>query len=74
MRSGKLYVCPRCGKENLSVHRKTYEKIIIVFCDNCHLNASFEPSKEADYDPTKSWEVFTAGYKMVRVRRCQAEI
>jgi transcription elongation factor Elf1 len=60
----KLFVCPDCGKQNLSIHRKTYEKTIIVFCDNCHFNSSFEPSKEAYYDENKSLEEFTANYKL----------
>lgn len=50
------------------MHRKTYEQIIIVFCDNCHFNSSFEPSEEAYYDMDKSWEEFGANYKMVHVK------
>jgi len=61
--SSKLFVCPQCGNQSLSVIRKTYEQTIIVFCSNCHLNSSFEPSMEAYYDIDKAWEEFTAKFK-----------
>jgi transcription elongation factor Elf1 len=61
--SSKLFVCPQCGNESLSVIRKTYEQTIIVFCSNCHINYSFEPSMEAYYDINKAVEEFTAKFK-----------
>ena len=63
--SSKLFVCPQCGNQSLSVIRKTYEQTIIVFCNNCHLNSSFEPSIDAYFDPNKCWEEFTAKYEVV---------
>jgi hypothetical protein len=68
--SGKLYVCPQCGKESLSIHWKTYERTIIAFCDNCHFSSSFEPSKEAFYDTNKAWEEFIASYKIIDQDDC----
>jgi transcription elongation factor Elf1 len=61
---GKLFVCPECGEQNLSIHRKTYENVIIVFCSSCRLISSFEPSKEAYYDLNNAWEEFTSNYKL----------
>ena len=61
--STKLFVCPQCGNESLSVIRKTYEQTIIAFCSNCNLNSSFEPSMEAYYDMNKAVEEFTAKFK-----------
>jgi transcription elongation factor Elf1 len=63
--SGELFVCPECGKQNLSIHRKTYEQILMVFCSSCNLNFSFEPSEAAYFDKNKSLEEFTANYRMV---------
>jgi len=59
----KLFICPQCSKQTLTIHKKTYEKVILAFCINCHFNSSFEPSKEAYYDPNKTWEELTADYK-----------
>ena len=64
--TAKLFFCPECGKQSLSIHRKTYEKTIIVFCDNCHLNSSFEPSIDAYYDADKSCEEFKANYHIMK--------
>ena len=64
--ASELFVCPRCGKQKLSIHRKTYEKTILVFCDDCHLTSSFEPSQEGYYDMDKSWEEFIANYKITQ--------
>lgn len=61
--SSSLFVCPACGKESLTIHRRTYEKLISVFCDDCHLIFSFEPSDEAYFDPLKSLEEFKAKFK-----------
>ena len=61
--SSKLHVCPKCGNESLSVIRKTYEQTIIVFCSNCHLNYSFEPSIEAYFDMNRAVEEFSAKFK-----------
>jgi transcription elongation factor Elf1 len=61
--SSKLFVCPKCGNQSLSVIRKTYEQTIIVFCSSCNFNSSFEPSIEAYFDVKKSWQEFTASYK-----------
>ena len=65
--TGKLFVCPKCGKQSFSIHKKTYENIVIAFCDNCHLNSSFEPSREANYDINRSWEEFAANYKIRQI-------
>jgi transcription elongation factor Elf1 len=65
--TSRLFVCPECGKESFSIHRKTYENIVIAFCDNCHLNSSFEPSREANYDAKRSWEEFAANYKIRQI-------
>jgi hypothetical protein len=64
--SGKLFVCPECGKHKLYLHRKTYEQIIIVCCDSCHFNSSFEPSKEAYYDENEAWKEFKAKYRAIQ--------
>ena len=29
--TSKLFVCPKCGKQSFSIHRKTYENIVIAF-------------------------------------------
>ncbi len=58
-----LFVCPKCGKSTLSIHRKTYEKTVIFFCTNCHLSATYTPSKNAYLDATLSWQEFTAKYQ-----------
>lgn len=58
-----LFVCPRCGKPTLSVHRKTYERTVIFNCNSCRLNTEFEPSKEAYFDAAASWQEFTAQQK-----------
>ena len=65
--ASELFVCPRCGEQKLSIHRKTYEKTILVFCDNCQLTSSFEPSQEAYYDLDKSWEEFITNYKITQI-------
>jgi transcription elongation factor Elf1 len=65
--TSRLFVCPKCGKQSFSIHRKTYENIVIAFCGNCHLNSSFEPSREANYDPNRSWEEFAANYKIRQI-------
>jgi predicted RNA-binding Zn-ribbon protein involved in translation (DUF1610 family) len=66
--AGKFFACPECGKQDLTIHRKTYEQTIIVYCDSCHFTSSYEPSKEAYYDTNKAWEEVTANYKMVHSR------
>ncbi len=43
------------------------EQIIIFFCESCHLNSSFEPSKETYYDTSKSWQEFTENYRMLHL-------
>ncbi|MGD6852474.1 MAG: hypothetical protein ACQCN6_10495 [Candidatus Bathyarchaeia archaeon] len=59
-----MYVCPKCGKQRISLHRRTYEKQVIVFCDNCRFNGSVTPSKEAYLDSDKAWEEFLASYNL----------
>ncbi|NLF87432.1 hypothetical protein GX563_01260 [Candidatus Bathyarchaeota archaeon] len=58
-----LFVCPKCGKSTLSIHRKTYEKTVIFFCTSCHLSATYVPSKEAYLDAMLSWREFTSKYQ-----------
>ena len=53
----KLLVCPECGKQNLFLHRKTYEQTIIFCCNSCRLTSSFEPLKDAYYDENEAWRV-----------------
>ena len=58
----RLFVCPQCGQETLWIHLQTYEELVQAFCNNCHLNISFKPSKEACHDSTKTWEELKANY------------
>ncbi len=62
-----LFVCPKCGKSTLSIHRKTYEKTVIFFCTNCHLSTTYAPSKDAYLDAALSWREFTAKYQQTRI-------
>jgi len=66
--TGKLFSCPRCGKETLLLHKKTYEPVTLASCSNCRFNSSFEPSKEAYYDLNKAWEELIANYKRARTK------
>ncbi|HSV49185.1 MAG TPA: hypothetical protein VLH35_02630 [Candidatus Acidoferrales bacterium] len=55
-----LFVCPQCGKPTLSIHRKTYERSIIVFCTNCHLHSTYIPTKDAYYDTQLAYKEYLA--------------
>jgi predicted RNA-binding Zn-ribbon protein involved in translation (DUF1610 family) len=61
--NGTMFVCPKCGKPTLSIHKKTYEKQAIIFCTNCHLNNSFTPTKDAYYDSKVIYKQFLAHFK-----------
>jgi transcription elongation factor Elf1 len=56
------FVCPQCGKPTLSMHRKTYERSLIIFCTNCRLNTVLIPSKDAYYDMKLAYNEFIAKY------------
>lgn len=58
-----LFVCPKCGKSTLAIHRKTYERTVIFFCTNCHLSETYAPSKDAYLDTALSWREFAAKHQ-----------
>jgi transcription elongation factor Elf1 len=60
-----LFICPKCGESTLSIHRKTYERIVIIFCDNCRLHTAFEPSLDAYFDLAKCCQEFSTQYKQI---------
>jgi len=60
--SNTLFICPQCGKYTLAIHRKTYEKNVIAFCSNCHLNSVLTPTKDANYDMQLTYKEFIAQY------------
>jgi ribosomal protein L37AE/L43A len=61
--SNRFYSCPKCGEITLLSHRKTYERTIIFFCNNCRFSKAFEPSKEAYFDIEKAFEDFKKQYR-----------
>jgi len=60
-----LFICPKCGQSTLSIHRKTYERTVIIFCGNCRLHSAFEPSADAYFDLAKCFQEFSTQYKQI---------
>jgi hypothetical protein len=72
--SNAMFVCPQCANTTLSIHRKTYERSVIAFCTNCHLNSAFSPSKEAFFDTQLTYKEFIAQYNQKKTQEKTASI
>jgi predicted RNA-binding Zn-ribbon protein involved in translation (DUF1610 family) len=58
-----LFACPQCGKLALTIHRKTYEENVILFCCSCKFSEVFVPPSDIQFDAKETWEEFKAQHQ-----------